>query len=168
MGTEPITYTSWNSPIGSIFLLSKGTKLVKIGIGQTVQGFLTQLETKYQQPTEDTAIFEKPIQQLKEYFQQKRQNFNLDLDLAIATDFQQRVWKVLNTIPYGQTRSYKWVAQQAGKPKSARAVGTANRANPLPIIIPCHRVINANGELGGYSGGGQTIKKFWVLTRTAH
>lgn len=79
--------------------------------------------------------------------------FDDDLDLRGGTTFQVKVWTVLRQIPYGETRSYKWVASKLGDPYSVRAVGQAVGQNPVPIIIPCHRVIHENGSLGGFSGG---------------
>ena len=90
--------------------------------------------------------------QLKEYFKGERKTFNLPLDLR-GTEFQLKVWKQLQKIPYGKTFSYKQIAVALGDVNAARAVGTANGANPVPIIVPCHRVINADGSLGGYTGG---------------
>ena len=76
-----------------------------------------------------------------------------DVDLRAGTAFQQVVWRMLQTIPYGETRSYAWVARQIGKPKATRAVGAACGANPVPIVVPCHRVVGSDGSLGGFSGG---------------
>ena len=90
--------------------------------------------------------------QLEEYFRGQRQKFNLPLAPS-GTAFQQRVWRALQDIPYGQTESYGDLARRLGKPKASRAVGSANGANPIPIVIPCHRVIASNGGLGGYAGG---------------
>ncbi|HEU4483921.1 MAG TPA: methylated-DNA--[protein]-cysteine S-methyltransferase [Povalibacter sp.] len=90
--------------------------------------------------------------QLREYFAGTRRNFELPLEYP-GTPFQQRVWSMLLTIPYGQTRSYLDMARALGDPKATRAVGTTNGLNRIAIVIPCHRVINANGELGGYGGG---------------
>jgi methylated-DNA-[protein]-cysteine S-methyltransferase len=70
-----------------------------------------------------------------------------------GTDFQKSVWHCISTIPYGQTRTYGQIARELGNPDAARAVGMANRANPIPIVVPCHRVVQSNGKLGGYSGG---------------
>jgi len=95
-----------------------------------------------------------PLQkQFVRYFSGKPTTFRVSLDLAAGTLFQQKVWRVLCSIPYGQTRSYAWVARKLGKSGAARAVGTACGANPVPIIVPCHRVIASDGTLGGYSGG---------------
>ncbi|HUJ10621.1 MAG TPA: methylated-DNA--[protein]-cysteine S-methyltransferase [Verrucomicrobiae bacterium] len=96
--------------------------------------------------------------QLKQYAAGKSVRWEVPVDLSSGTDFQQRVWRVLAKIPCGQTRSYAWVAQKLGKPKAARAVGAACGANPVPVIIPCHRVVASNGALGGF-GGGLPMKK---------
>jgi len=90
--------------------------------------------------------------QLKAYFERKLKEFDLPLDPQ-GTGFQLRVWRALGAIPYGQTRSYREVAQSIGSPNAVRAVGAANGSNPIPIVVPCHRVIGANGKLVGYGGG---------------
>lgn len=90
--------------------------------------------------------------QLKEYFKRERKKFDVPLDIR-GSDFQKKVWKELLLIPYGRTVSYKYIAEKLGDVKTIRAVGKANGMNPIPVIIPCHRVINSNGSLGGYSGG---------------
>lgn len=101
-------------------------------------------------------------QQLEEYFGGRRTLFDLPL-LVHGTPFQLRVWKALQTIPYGSAISYKALAELAGRPKAIRAVGGANGRNPICIIIPCHRVINSNGKLGGYSSGNGSETKRWLL-----
>jgi methylated-DNA-[protein]-cysteine S-methyltransferase len=104
--------------------------------------------------------------QLREYFEGRRMRFDLPLDLR-GTRFQHRVWEALRAIPYGETRSYAAVAAQVGKPRAVRAVGGANAANPVAIIVPCHRVIAAGGGLGGY-GFGLERKRFLLdLERAA-
>ncbi len=102
--------------------------------------------------SEGNGQMEEAKQQLKEYFAGERRAFDLPLDIY-GTDFQQAVWNALMTIPYGETRSYRDIADQVGSPKAVRAVGGANHQNPLSIIIPCHRVIGASGALVGYGGG---------------
>ncbi len=99
-------------------------------------------------------------QQLREYFMGDRRTFEMPLRIY-GSDFQARVWRTLRSIPYGETRSYAWVAEQIDRPDAARAVGTAAGKNPTPIVIPCHRVIKSNGDLGGYSAGIE--KKRWLL-----
>ena len=97
-------------------------------------------------------ILLKTAQQLNEYFAGKRQQFDLPLDFE-GTAFQQQVWQALLTIPFGETRSYKQIAEQIGNVKAVRAVGAANSKNPISIIAPCHRVVGANGKLVGFAGG---------------
>jgi len=91
--------------------------------------------------------------QLKEYFSGKKIKFREKLDLSSGTPFQQKVWKNMMKIPYGKTVSYKKLAQMVGNSRKARAVGSACAKNPLPIIVPCHRIIRSDGGLGGYAGG---------------
>lgn len=91
--------------------------------------------------------------ELKQYFAGKLQEFKFGLHFLDGSDFQKKVWSCLLKIPYGETRSYAWVARQIKKPKAQRAVGNANGKNRIPIVIPCHRVIASNGGLGGYSAG---------------
>ncbi len=101
---------------------------------------------------EETPLIKKMYLQLKEYFDGKRQLFDVPLRLE-GTIFQQLTWNALLEIPYGETRSYKQIAEAIGKPAACRAVGMANNRNPIPILIPCHRVVGANGSLTGYAGG---------------
>lgn len=98
------------------------------------------------------ALFAEAEKQLQEYFQGKRKRFDLALNPQ-GTEFQKTVWKVLCNIPYGETRSYKELAETLGKPNGARAVGTANGKNPIALIIPCHRVIAGSGKLAGFAHG---------------
>ncbi|MDQ3389412.1 MAG: methylated-DNA--[protein]-cysteine S-methyltransferase [Gemmatimonadota bacterium] len=107
------------------------------------------------------------VRELEEYFSGARVEFDLPL-LAAGTEFQRRVWKALRRIPCGETRSYAGVAAELGIPGAARAVGQANARNPIPVVVPCHRVLAANGGLGGYlgdwdAGEGVRIKR-WLLT----
>lgn len=90
---------------------------------------------------------------LQKYFHGIQVSFDFPLDLRQGTPFQKRVWKKLQEIPYGEYRSYKWVAEQIGQPQAARAVGMANNKNPLPPVIPCHRIIGSDGKLVGYASG---------------
>jgi methylated-DNA-[protein]-cysteine S-methyltransferase len=100
---------------------------------------------------------EAAIQQLQEYFGGQRTEFNLTVHVH-GTPFQEAVWKALAQIPYGQTRSYKQIAEAVGKPAAVRAIGQANRNNPVGVIVPCHRVIGANGKLVGYAGTHTDLK----------
>ena len=100
--------------------------------------------------------------QIDEYFAGKRQRFDILLAPA-GTDFQQRVWQLLQHIPYGQTRSYLYIAESMGRPSATRAVGMANHVNPIAIIVPCHRVIGISGKLTGYAGGLHIKRKLLEL-----
>ena len=101
----------------------------------------------------ETELLKKAISQIKEYLTGKRQEFDLPISINRGTEFQRKVWNVLTKIPYGETRSYKDIAEMVNSPKAYRAVGTANNKNPIYIIIPCHRVIGSDGKLVGYGGG---------------
>ena len=105
-------------------------------------------------PTNKTPSFiHKLARQLKQYAAGKSVRWSVPVDLSSGTTFQRKVWRVLTKIPFGQTRSYGWVAQKIGKPNASRAVGAACGANPVPVIIPCHRVVASDGSLGGFGGG---------------
>ncbi|HSP13306.1 MAG TPA: methylated-DNA--[protein]-cysteine S-methyltransferase [Thermoanaerobaculia bacterium] len=105
----------------------------------------------------DAHAFDDVAGQLAEYFAGKRRTFDVDLDLS-GTPFQLEVWSALQRIPYGEVRSYGEIARAIKRPKAVRAVGAANGANPIPIIVPCHRVIGSNGSLTGF-GGGLDVKR---------
>ncbi len=134
------------------------------------QGALTQLVFGCQPPPGctmgQTPLLEETQRQLLEYFAGKRQQFDLPLRPE-GTPFRQQVWQALLTIPYGQTRSYRDIAALVGAPRAVRAVGGANHHNPISIIIPCHRVIGADGSLRGY-GGGTEIKTALLALEREH
>jgi methylated-DNA-[protein]-cysteine S-methyltransferase len=100
-----------------------------------------------------SGVVKKAVTLLQQYFSGERVSFDLPLDMRYYTTFQQAVWQATAAIPYGETRSYSWVAKRIKNPKAVRAVGQALGANPVPLIIPCHRVISSAGTLGGFSGG---------------
>ena len=100
----------------------------------------------------EESPFKEANKQLKEYFSGQRTTFDLRLHL-IGTEFQKKVWNTLLTIPFGEVRSYKQIAKQIGNEKASRAIGMANHKNPLPLIVPCHRVISSNGKLAGFAQG---------------
>ena len=136
----------------SIFYYSSPVGILEI---KSTESHITQLLFKESAKTSSEnipAVMKECIRQLDEYFSGNRKDFTLPL-APEGTTFQCSVWKALETIPYGQTISYKELAERVENPKACRAVGTANGRNPIVIIIPCHRVIAANGTLGGYAGG---------------
>ncbi|UIJ76345.1 MULTISPECIES: methylated-DNA--[protein]-cysteine S-methyltransferase [unclassified Acinetobacter] len=144
-----LSYQFLNSPVGQLKLVAHETALVAVlwENENTNRVGLAALVEDLQHP-----ILLKTAQQLNEYFAGKRQQFDLPLDFE-GTAFQQQVWQALLTIPFGETRSYKQIAEQIGNVKAVRAVGAANGKNPISIIAPCHRVVGANGKLVGFAGG---------------
>lgn len=134
------TQATLDSPLGPLALTSDGEFLIGLDIGKSVL-----------EPSSD-AVIELATRQLQEYFAGTRTTFDLPLK-AEGTAFQQSIWKALQGIPHGQTTSYGELGSAVGKPGSARAVGGAVGANPLPIVIPCHRVLASDRRITGYSGG---------------
>lgn len=137
------------SPIGPLYLVASDKGLQ--GIFWKKQSAPMAKSLTSTDPA--TKILSKTVKQLEEYFQGKRQSFDLPFDIVSGTPFQKSVWQQLSKIPYGKTVSYKDIAAKIKNPRAVRAVGSANGRNPLSIIVPCHRVIAANGKLGGYAGG---------------
>ena len=148
-----IYYSRFESPIGPLLLAGSrnGLQLVSFAAGNRTS---SRVDPEWQL---DNSVFVEVVDQLQSYFAGERKNFDLALVLE-GTDFQKRVWTALRNIPYGETVSYKELAEMIGSPKAIRAVGAANGANPIPIIIPCHRVIGNDGSLTGF-GGGLRLKK---------
>lgn len=149
-------YAYMDSPIGSLLLAGDDQALRLIGFPEG-KG---RVEPKSDW-TKNVARFEIEQRQLEEYFSGERRAFNLNL-LPSGTDFQLEVLSALQTIPFGVTCSYADIAAKIGNPKAVRAVGAANGRNPLPIVIPCHRVIGADGSLTGFGGGLEA--KSWLLS----
>jgi methylated-DNA-[protein]-cysteine S-methyltransferase len=149
-------YAEYESPLGTIRVIAdeEGIKRVEIfeeDWDDYVKEHQEVLENQEFCSVAVRELCDKAVRQLDEYFRGERTVF--DLPLAIeGTEFRKKVWKALQTIPYGEVRSYADVAEMIGNPKSVRAVGQANKANQLPIIIPCHRVIGKSGSLVGFAG----------------
>ncbi len=142
-----LDYTYVSTPLGQLLLAGKGEQLAYVGLPEDNKVMLPQPDWQLHKST-----LEQARQQLTDYFVGKRQTFDLLL-APMGTAFQCQVWQQLQQIPYGSVCSYSDVAEAIGRPKAVRAVGAANGQNPIPIIIPCHRVIGANGHLTGFSGG---------------
>ena len=124
-----------------------------------------EIPAGYKKAPVSSAVFFGLHDQLKEYFAGERKTFSVPLSITGGTTFQKKVWKQLQRIPYGKTISYKQLAKAAGSEKAFRAVGNANGKNPIPIIIPCHRVINADGSLGGFSCGIEVKKQLLAVEK---
>ena len=151
------SYTHVDSPVGRLLLCSDGIALTGLYMdvpGHAPRGLERGVRNGDAEPLRDAA------RQLAEYFAGGRREFDLPLRLQ-GTDFQRRVWQVLTEIPYGETRSYRELAKRIDNPRGFRAVGLANGRNPISILVPCHRVIGADGSLTGYGGGVE--RKRWLL-----
>jgi methylated-DNA-[protein]-cysteine S-methyltransferase len=144
---DDVWYTHYESPLGATLLAAdeRGLRLISFAAGKRPE----RPEAHWRK---DSVPFHEIVMQLDAYFAGELKDFDLRLSL-IGTDFQIRVWQTLQTIPYGETISYGQLALRIGRPKAARAVGLANGSNPIPIVVPCHRVIGSNGSLIGYGGG---------------
>lgn len=158
--SQELFYTVFKTTAGWVGLLAS-----KNGLRRTTLPQGSEEQARYglgdslEQATPAPNLFTETIGCFRAYFNGRLADFPDWLDLSGATPFQRRVWQAARLIPYGETRSYAWLAGQTGKPQAARAAGQALGRNPLPIIIPCHRVLAADGGLGGFSGGLET-KKF--------
>lgn len=149
-----ITYTHVDSPVGPLLLAASDTGLHAIEFSASKHPVKRGLDWR----EGNHHVLHKAHMQLREYFAGERHRFDLPL-APIGTEFQRTVWYTLATIPYGETLSYAQLAMRVGRPTATRAVGAANGRNPLPIVLPCHRVIGADGSLTGF-GGGLPTKRF--------
>lgn len=151
-------YDEVDTPVGTLLIVSDGKNIVRIEYGSLVQ--LDEKMTKWaERYFTDPSFVKKPEivepveSELQDYFQNKREEFSIAFEFH-GTAFQKQVWQaLLDTIPYGETKTYKDIAETIGKPKAVRAVGGAVNRNPFSIVVPCHRVVGANGKMVGYNGG---------------
>lgn len=154
-----LTFTQLDSPVGVLLLMrdEQGLRAISFERGGEPASPPTAA-------TRDDRAFDDIASELDAYFQRRSTEFKVKLNPA-GTPFQRLVWDALRSIPYGETRSYSQIATAIGRPEAVRAVGTANGANPLPIIVPCHRVVGSNGSLTGF-GGGLAAKRFLLDLET--
>ncbi len=156
---ESLAYTVMESPVGQLLLAGDERGLWLLSF---VNG------SDHREPPsvwrESRSAFREPIRQLDAYFHRELRSFDVPLH-PVGTDFQLAVWNALMSIPYGSTISYGELARRIGEPAAVRAVGGANHANPIAIVIPCHRVIGSTGKLVGYGGGLATKSKLLALER---
>jgi methylated-DNA-[protein]-cysteine S-methyltransferase len=165
---DPVRYTVLSTPLGLTGISGSANGLLKIILKLPNESyFKNYLEDSHRRHcVSDPSFFDNVTEQMHLYFAGLLKDFTCKLDLSTGTPFQQSVWRHLSTIPFGETQSYRALAQAIGHPQAFRAVGNANGKNPLPLVIPCHRVIRENGELGGYTGG-LSIKKFLLDLESA-
>lgn len=154
-GLLDVAYTIVDSPIGPLLLASTVKGLVRVAFGSEDHDRVLETLTARLSPRILRAPqrLDEAARELDQYFTGSRTTFGLALDLSLSSGFRQLVQRHLAEIAYGRTQSYAQVARLVGNPKAVRAVGTACATNPLPIVLPCHRVLRSDGALGGYAGG---------------
>ena len=166
---KTIYHTILTTPIGQLLIASSAKGFVRILLpNEGNPDLVSRLRNDFPEHTlvEDREKNQKAVDQLNEYFRGARTVFSLPLDLR-GTPFQKTVWNAVTRVPYGQTRSYGQIARQVGKPKAFRAVGMANRTNPIPIAVPCHRILGADGSLTGFGGGIPLKEKLLKLEKSS-
>ena len=152
--TPELFYTVFSTASGWVGLLGLKTGLLRTTLPQSTERDVEDLlSTNDFSAVPSDHFYRDLIQRIRKYYEGYPVDFPDKLDLSGATAFQRSVWQATRSIPYGETRSYGWVAGQIGKPGASRAVGQALHLNPLPLVIPCHRVIGSNGKLVGFGGG---------------
>jgi len=152
------------TPLGDLWLAASPDGLAAVDWAPNELAFEEYLTRRFKRPLEkDPARLEQISVELKEFLQGKLKIFSLPIDWSLLRPFQMAVLKVTHAIPYGETRTYGQIALEIGRPTAARAVGRAEATNPMPLVIPCHRVIGADGKLHGYGGGQGLPTKEWLL-----
>jgi methylated-DNA-[protein]-cysteine S-methyltransferase len=154
-GLLDVAYTTMDSPFGPLLLAKTNRGLVRVGLpNQDSDELLIDLSDRVSpRVLEAPAELDDVRRELDLYFAGKLDHFDLPLDWRLSSGFRQRVLRAINRIPYGQTRSYTEMARKAGNERAVRAAGTACGSNPIPLVVPCHRVLRTGGALGGYGGG---------------
>jgi methylated-DNA-[protein]-cysteine S-methyltransferase len=146
-------YAVLSSPVGNLLIGGDGRDVTLIGFSQGIRAITPRSDWRH-----NDSLYVEARSQLTDYFAGLRRTFNFPM-MMIGTDFQKAVWVELLRVPWGKTRAYRDLARDIGRPKAIRAVGAANGANPLPIVVPCHRLCSADGSLNKY-GGGLDAKRF--------
>jgi methylated-DNA-[protein]-cysteine S-methyltransferase len=153
-----------NSPLGDLWVAVSDRGLSAIEWSQDEAGFGAYLSKRFKRPVQANPGKVAPaLRQLDEYLRGARKAFDLSIDWSLLRPFQKQVLQIVFAIPYGQTCTYGDIAHELGNPRAARAVGRANATNPMPLVIPCHRVIGTDGKLHGYGGGEGLPTKEWLL-----
>jgi methylated-DNA-[protein]-cysteine S-methyltransferase len=154
-GLLDVAYTTTDSPFGTLLLATTPKGLVRVGLpNQDADELLVDLATRVSpRVLEAPAQLDETRRELDLYFEGRLTEFDLPLDWRLSRDFRRKVLRAIARIPYGQTRSYTQMATSAGNERAVRAAGTACGSNPIPVVVPCHRVLRSGGALGGYGGG---------------
>jgi methylated-DNA-[protein]-cysteine S-methyltransferase len=160
-GLVDVAFTAMDSPVGPIMVAATQRGLVRISFGRSSDrdNFVAQLAALSPRVLEAPRYFDAIRRELDEYFEGRRTRFDLPLDWSLTGGFGRRVLRQTARIPYGSVSTYREIAAAAGNPRASRAAGNALGANPIPIVVPCHRVLRTGGAIGGY-GGGPEVKKF--------
>ena len=168
-GLVEVAYRTLDTPLGPLLLAATAQGLVRVAFErEDFDAVLAALASRVSpRVLEAPRRLDEAAVELEEYFTGTRRRFDLPLDRALSTGFREKVQRVLPRIDYGSTRSYKEIAELVGSPRAVRAVGTACANNPLPIVVPCHRVLRTDGALGGYVGGLDAKTALLTLERTA-
>jgi methylated-DNA-[protein]-cysteine S-methyltransferase len=152
---ETLYYASMKCPVGNLTLFASEKGLFTLFLpvkGREITEALLRKKLPKIRFVRDDGRLREPVRQIEEYFRGKRTAFSVPLDLR-GTDFQKKVWKAISGVPYGKTESYGGIAKRIRNSSATRAVGAACGANPVPILIPCHRIVGKNGSLTGFGGG---------------
>ncbi|MBJ79563.1 MAG: methylated-DNA--[protein]-cysteine S-methyltransferase [Nitrospinaceae bacterium] len=152
--TNTLKYSIFKTPLGKTGVAVSPTGICRVVLSVSRESdFVELLKKVHPRPQKQSTQLMAIENEFHQYFSGKLKKFSFKPDLRQGTHFQQSVWRKLTAIPFGNTRSYQWLATAIGNPKACRAAGNANGRNPVPVIIPCHRVIRQNGDMGGYTGG---------------
>ena len=153
------------TPIGQIWVAQSELGLIAVEIGASREGFVRMLLRRFpgSQPQQDPPATALVTRELAEYLSGERREFSLPIDWTVMGPFQEQALRLTAAIPYGQTTTYGEIARRLGRPRAARAVGRAEATNPMPLVIPCHRVIGTDGGLHGYGAPGGIQTKAWLL-----
>ena len=165
---EDYRFFIFDTELGYVGILGSGAGLRRTTLPQSSEGEVADLLLVNETAASSSAQFFGDLAgRLREYYGGKQVSFSDELDLNGATLFQRDAWRAAQSIPYGETRSYAWIAGRIGRPESARAVGQAMHHNPLPVIVPCHRVVGSDGRLVGFGGGIDLKGRLLELERQA-
>lgn len=164
-----VAYTTLDSPVGTLLLAATPEGLVRVAF--EIEGHdavLTELTRRVSpRVLRASGRLDAVVRELEEYFAGRRREFDLPVDLRLATGFRRQVLDRLREVPFGRTASYAVLARAAGSPKAVRAVGTACATNPVPLVVPCHRVVRSDGAIGSYRGGAAAKRTLLDLERAA-
>jgi len=162
--SEELNYFTFDTDMGWVGILASRGRLLRTTLPRhSAQEAHQLLGKRVNHATWSPRQLADPAERLRNYFRGQQTAFTDEIDLSAATPFQRKVWETARLIPYGETRSYLWIAEQIHQPGAARAVGQALGRNPLPIIIPCHRVLRSSGGPGGFRGGPEMKRQFLAL-----